>query len=387
MGARGYIGSAVSTGLEVGGAESFGVAPGTYRHLYLEVPGAVRPAELGGEGASAEWARLLGLECALRSARGILVSPEPSSLLIGGVAPASLGRALPRLVRELLEAPELRVGEWTVEVEPGWEGGVAADPRSTVGDWMEGGVTRICLRADPTARPGGWSDERVSLLENIAELDPPVLAADLIFRPGDETLPALFELLDRLQGSGVSHLSFYEGAEEDSASGERLAHAWRALRDRASDLGFESTDVVNLALPGAVSSMATAIQRRWPILGLGPGARSFRNPRRSWNVSAWTHYRDRLNRGLEPGAGGEILSPAEVRLERIWSRLPTREGMRIPLGLGRDEPRLRAWRRAGWVEWGAGRIRLTPEGILRLDGIAVDLAELLSAPRRGAPDL
>ncbi len=377
----------MSTRVETGRLEAADVPSGTYRHLYLEVPWAVRGVQEGGEGASDTWARLLGRERAMRSERGGRVSSELSSLLIGGAAPASLGRALPRLVRGLLPAPDSSVGEWTVEVEPGWAEGASDDPLSTVGAWLEGGVTRLCLRADPAAGPGGWSAERLTLLEGIADLDPPVLAADLVLRSGGEEPEPLHDLLDRLQRSGVSHLSLYEDSVGDEDAEDRSGELWWGLRERASQLGFESTDVVNLALPGAASTMAMAIQRRWPILGLGPGARSFRNPRRHWNVPSWSHYRARLSRGLDPRSGGELLSGDEVRLERIWSRLPTREGMRVPLRLGGDDPRIRAWLRAGWIEWHPGRIRLTSRGILRLDGIAVELADLLSAPRRGALDL
>jgi oxygen-independent coproporphyrinogen-3 oxidase len=75
--------------------------------------------------------------------------------------------------------------------------------------------------------------------------------------------------------------------------------------------------------------------RRVPYLGLGPGAHSFREGKRWWNVSSVTGYCDMLSKGRLPIGGSEKLTDEQQRLESLSLGLRTREGVDLPL--------LRSW--------------------------------------------
>ncbi|MBP8981359.1 MAG: coproporphyrinogen III oxidase family protein, partial [Syntrophobacterales bacterium] len=67
--------------------------------------------------------------------------------------------------------------------------------------------------------------------------------------------------------------------------------------------------------------------RHAPDLGLGPSAHSFRNGRRWWNHRELHRYLSDLAGGLLPVAAGEVLGPAELRLETLFLGLRTAAGI------------------------------------------------------------
>ncbi len=71
--------------------------------------------------------------------------------------------------------------------------------------------------------------------------------------------------------------------------------------------------------------------RRVPVLGLGPGAHSFLEGRRWWNVSSVEGYCDLLSRGSLPVKESEDLTDEQQRLESLSLGLRTREGVDLPL--------------------------------------------------------
>jgi coproporphyrinogen III oxidase-like Fe-S oxidoreductase len=168
----------------------------------------------------------------------------------------------------------------------------------------------------------------------------------------------------------------------DRTDEESFGSNWLAVLAALEVRGFVPADLVNYALPGRMSRYLRTLLLRRPLLGLGPGAASFRNPERSRNVSEWWEYRSGLASGEMPVAGRERLSRDESRMERIWYRLQTSDGLRLPRRLGDLDDLLAAWVDAGWAVWNPPRLRLTPEGWLRVDGLAVELASRLPTPRR-----
>ena len=69
--------------------------------------------------------------------------------------------------------------------------------------------------------------------------------------------------------------------------------------------------------------------------------------------------------------GEERLSPQEVRLEELYLGLRTADGLaaeRVPAETtGR-------WTTSGWATVSDGRLRLTPEGWLRLDALVASVS-------------
>lgn len=143
--------------------------------------------------------------------------------------------------------------------------------------------------------------------------------------------------------------------------------------------GFDWYEVSNWATSEAGRCLHNELYWRgadwW---GAGPGAHSHVGGVRWWNVKHPGAYAAALASGKSPGAGRELLSEEDRRVERILLELRLREG--VPLGLLREEG-LAASRRAlgeGLLETGPyeeGRAVLTLRGRLLADAVVRDLVD------------
>jgi len=210
------------------------------------------------------------------------------------------------------------------------------------------------------------------------------LSLDLIY-----ALPAVLERdwpgdLERALGLEPAHLSLYAltveshtplgrwtaRGESTPAPDERAAEEFLLAHERLLQAGFEHYEVSNAALPGFASRHNAAYWQRRPFIGLGPSAHSGWEATRSWNVREWEAYRERSESGQPVREASELLQPEQVALEQLYLGLRTAAGI--------AESALPAPSATGWVEQGwairrAGRIRLTPEGWLRLDALVASL--------------
>ncbi|MBW3655502.1 MAG: hypothetical protein KY444_05305, partial [Gemmatimonadetes bacterium] len=92
------------------------------------------------------------------------------------------------------------------------------------------------------------------------------------------------------------------------------------------------------------------------------------------NVRGWDDYRDMIASGRPPSDGEEVVDEDTGGLERAWLLLRTDQGWPID-GVGGEVRRLAAgWRERKLAEERDGRLRLTAEGWLLLDGLAVQMA-------------
>jgi oxygen-independent coproporphyrinogen-3 oxidase len=109
--------------------------------------------------------------------------------------------------------------------------------------------------------------------------------------------------------------------------------------------------------------------------GIGPGAHSHVGGVRWWNVKHPAAYVDRLAAGQSPGAGREVLSEQDRRVERILLELRLREG--LPLELLHPAGRAAADRHAadGLLDLHDGRAVLTLRGRLLADAVVRDLVD------------
>jgi oxygen-independent coproporphyrinogen-3 oxidase len=145
--------------------------------------------------------------------------------------------------------------------------------------------------------------------------------------------------------------------------------------------GFEHYEVSNFARPGKTSRHNSAYWTGAHYLGVGPSAHSFDGTTRRWNVSAYSEWIRRLDRGATVIGGEESLTDENRAAEEVYLALRTRNGLAITDDeVGRVEP----WERAGWAVIDEPlqhrRIRLTPTGWLRLDSLAADLAAQRARP-------
>ena len=370
------------------------------RHLYLHVPFCGRRCSYCDFAIAVrrsvpvlEYTDAIEAELS-RRLRGLPIL-DLDTLYLGGGTPSKLGATgVVELVDRLIHTGLVSLSstaEVTMEANP--EDVSAA----SVAAWGSAGVNRISLGAQSfhaptlawmhrtheahaieaaveTARAGGISD----------------ISLDLIFAVPQELGRDWRSDLDRSIALAPSHLSVYgltiephtplgkwtaRGDVEEAPEDEYAAQFLEA-HGALTAAGFEHYEVSNYALGGRRSRHNSAYWRRVPYIGLGPSAHSYDGARRSWNEREYEAWRERLRRGESPQAGDELLAPDMIEAEDAYLGLRTSSGVALTAGLG---PTVQIWVENGWGTVLDGRVRLTPEGWLRLDALA---AALTSDPSR-----
>lgn len=107
-------------------------------------------------------------------------------------------------------------------------------------------------------------------------------------------------------------------------------------------------------------------------LGIGPGAHSYLDRRRWWNVKHPAAYAQRLAAGESPEADGESIDEATAHVERVMLETRLRSGLDLA---GIDEARVVANVERGLATLEADRLVLTREGRLLADAVIRDLLD------------
>lgn len=310
------------------------------------------------------------------------------TVYFGGGTPSRLE---PRGIAAILE----RIGA-DRRVSPAAEVTLEANPEDVTPAraeaWAAAGVNRVSLGAqsfDPAVL--SWMHRTHSAAQTAAAVEAlrgagiPGLSLDLIFglpaALGREWRPDL----DRALALRPDHLSLYGLTVEDrtplarwTARGEvvpvdedRYAAEFLEAEAVLGAAGYEHYEVSNYARPGRRAVHNSAYWRRAPFIGLGPSAHSGWGRDRRWNLREWSAYQRAMEAGESPVAGSERLDDEAVKLEALYLGLRTSEGVpadRLP------PDTLAAWRSSGWAEDAGGKVRLSPEGWLRLDALAAAVA-------------
>jgi len=319
-------------------------------------------------------------------------APSLETLFVGGGTPSILGpdsmAGLARVLgRDRLQNPDL---EWTVEANP------ESYDREVAKAWARAGVNRISLGAQSFQEgPLKWMgrlhgpDGPAEAVARAREAGIRNLSLDLIF-----ALPAQLGRdwardLDSALALDVPHLSLYGLTVEDGtplaravAEGQvapaeeaQYREEFLLASERLTDAGYRHYEVSNFARPDFPSRHNQAYWQLRPYLGLGNGAHSYRSPVRRWNLREWSEYQRAVLEGASPVDGQEVLTPEAVHLETIWLALRTDEGLPAQILSGMGEDRVGEWVRKGWALRDGDRFRLTAEGWLLLDHLAVELDE------------
>ncbi|HEX2165712.1 MAG TPA: radical SAM family heme chaperone HemW [Longimicrobiales bacterium] len=367
-------------------------------HLYIHVPFCLRRCGYCDFAVTATrvapvdaWLESIAGELALRQRAGGWSGLDLKTIYVGGGTPSLLGLGAMSRLRETLRRfatwSDADV-EWTSEANPESFTGALAE------DWVKAGINRISLGAQTFSR------EALEWMGRMHGPDGPGTAAhaareaglhnvslDLIF-----ALPSRLERdwagdLDRVVALDPAHISLYgltaepatplgrwvASGREALADEDRYAEEYLLATDRLGAAGFEHYEVSNFARPGRESRHNQAYWRHRPYIGLGPGAHSFEPPVRSWNVRDWAEYRRRLEQRESPEDGREELAAEDVSLERIWLGLRAADGLELSTLTASQRARAEAWTRSGLAVRSAEVVRLTRQGWLLLDRLAVEL--------------
>jgi putative oxygen-independent coproporphyrinogen III oxidase len=347
-------------------------------------------SELGGTGLQASYVDSAAAEIRLAGAVLGEAAPPVDTVFVGGGTPTLLPAAdLVRLLDAVRDAFGLAPGaEVTTEANPD-----SVDERA-LATLREGGFTRVSFGMqsavpsvlqvlDRTHTPG--RPQQAVKEARAAGFDQ--VSLDLIYGTPGETDADWQASLDAALSAEPTHVSAYALiVEEGTRLGRQVAHGVLpapdedVLADRyllaeqaLSPLGWY--EVSNWGEPCRHNLGYWTGGDWW---GVGPGAHSHVGGVRWWNVKHPAAYAERLAAGRSPGAGRELLTAEDRRVERVLLELRLREG--LPLSLlhpaGRDAARRHL--AEGLLErapYDAGRAVLTLRGRLLADAVVRDLVE------------
>jgi len=214
---------------------------------------------------------------------------------------------------------------------------------------------------------------------------------DLIYGTPGETDDEFAASLRAVVSSGVDHVSAYSLIVEPGTRLARqvdrgmlpmpdddvLADRYLLAEEFLTEAGFDWYEVSNWARAGAARcrhNLAYWTGQDW--WGIGPGAHSHVGGVRWWNVKHPAAYAQRLAAGVSPGQAREVLTGEQRTAEDVLLRLRLDSGValdRLPV-TGRATAADAA--RRGLLDpaaLAAGTARLTLDGRLLADGIALDL--------------
>jgi oxygen-independent coproporphyrinogen III oxidase len=381
------------------------------KHLYVHVPFCLRRcvycdfAVTASSAAPVDaWLAAVAAELQQRrDAEGWAAQLRLHTIYIGGGTPSLLGTDGMTRLADVLS----RFASWSEDVEWTSEANPESFTAELAAEWVSTGVNRLSLGAQTFHEPalhwmgrlhGAEGPARAVAAAREAGLDN--ISVDLIFGLPDHLGRDLVLDLDLALGLRPAHVSLYgltaepgtplgrrvrEGREQ-LAGEDRYAAEYRMAATRLRSAGFDHYEVSNFARPGRESRHNQAYWRHRAYLGLGPGAHSFLPPVRSWNVRDWAEYRQRLADGRTAVEGSETLHDAEMAMETIWLGLRSTDGLRTGALSGAQQALARSWAASGLAERDGEQLRLTVEGWLLLDRLAVDLeARGVDGPRAAQP--
>ncbi len=168
------------------------------------------------------------------------------------------------------------------------------------------------------------------------------ISVDLIYGIPGRSDAQLMNDLATILDLGITHVSAYALTVEpqtalerfiakgiiDPIDEEQAARQFNLIMDSLEDAGFVHYELSNYALPGHESRNNSAYWMRKPYLGIGPGAHSFRENERRWNVSNNPSY----IRALKDGTSffeTETLSKRDHYNEYVMTALRTHWGVSL----------------------------------------------------------
>lgn len=310
-------------------------------------------------------------------------SPGLKTIYFGGgtpsrVSPATIGRLLERFAADRTLGSRAEI---TLEANPD------DVTLAKAGAWKSAGINRISLGVQ-SFNPSvlAWmhrlhsTDQVYRAVDAIRCAGFSNLSIDLIFGVPESLGRNWGDDLERAMALDPEHASLYgltvephtplgrwaQRGEVTPVDEARYAAEFLLAHQVLTDAGYEHYEVSNFSRPSFRAVHNSAYWNRAQFIGLGPGAHSGLGRERRWNVREWAAYQRIMEAGGSPLAGRELLDDAAVALEQAYLGLRTVAGApldMIPERLGSQ------WQSSGWAHPTPDRIRLTPEGWLRLDAL------------------
>ena len=213
---------------------------------------------------------------------------------------------------------------------------------------------------------------------------------DLIYGLPRQTVKAWRQTLQRALSWGPAHLSCYQLTVEGDTPFSRLsrqgnlrlpgdasqAALFLATSRYLTDAGYLHYEVSNFAR--GIRCLSRHNVKYWqhtPYLGLGPSAHSFAAGKRWWNRRHLEDYLKDVDSGRAPVEGSEILSPAQMHLERLLFGFRTQWGVEVSeIADGPSRRGLESLLDSRFVELHESRIIPTVKGYLFADRLPLTVS-------------
>ncbi|GIF07478.1 radical SAM family heme chaperone HemW [Actinoplanes siamensis] len=210
---------------------------------------------------------------------------------------------------------------------------------------------------------------------------------DLIYGTPGETEEDFARSLRTVVDAGVDHVSAYALIVEDGTrmagrmrrgelpypSDDVAADRYLAAEETLAGAGFQWYEVSNWAKKDGECRHNLLYWTGADWWGLGPGAHSHVGGVRWWNVKHPATYAGRLDDGVSPGHGRELLTAGDRHVEDVMLRVRLREGIALDRV---DRPAAARALAGGLLEpaaYDAGRLVLTLRGRLLADAVIRDV--------------
>jgi putative oxygen-independent coproporphyrinogen III oxidase len=211
---------------------------------------------------------------------------------------------------------------------------------------------------------------------------------DLIYGTPGESVADWEASLEAAIAAGPDHLSAYSliveqgtrlaarvrRGELPAPDEDDLADKYELAEKLLSQAGFANYEISNWATSAAAQcrhNLAYWLGHNW--WGIGPGAHSHVGGVRWWNVKHPAAYAARLDQGISPGHGREILDEETRRIERVLLELRLDTGLDPMILTDREQARVPELRARGMIIDRDDQLLLTPAGRLLADGIVREL--------------
>jgi putative oxygen-independent coproporphyrinogen III oxidase len=345
-------------------------------------------SEVGGRGLQESYADAAVAE--VRLARQVLGphAPVVDTVFVGGgtptlLPPGDLAKGLDAVRAEFGLAPDAEV---TTEANPDSvdERGLARlreDGFTRVSFGMQSAVPavlRVLDRTHTSGRPQAAAKEAFAAgFEQVS--------LDLIYGTPGESDDDWRRSLESALAAEPTHVSAYALIVEDGtrlgrqvARGELPAPDDDVLADRylLAEQALSPLGWYEVSNWGAPCRHNLGYWRGADWWGVGPGAHSHVGGVRWWNVKHPRAYAERLAARTSPGAGREVLSKQDRRVERVLLEVRLRDGLPLDVLGPRGRQEARRGRDAGLLDapaYDGGRAVLTLRGRLLADAVVRDL--------------
>ena len=324
----------------------------TYCDFYSEVATRCRKAEelQKQEALFGEFSNALAAEVAARAEE---ITDDVNTLYIGGGTPSVLPlSAFQTLLSALCESGHGGpFDEFTVEVNPE---DIVEKGRAYVEGLLDLGVNRISMGVqsfdDSVLKFMNRRHDSATALKAYGILEDSGvrnISIDLIFglpqltmHQWSETLKKALDISQR--GVLSQHISSYQLSVEpgsmlarlvekglwSEASEELCQDQYAALCDALASAGYHHYEISNFAQPGFEARHNSAYWSHVPYVGLGPGAHSFSETTRRWNLPDLQAYLAAAQSGnFFSVQEGETLNLGQLTLECIMLGLRTSAGL------------------------------------------------------------